>query len=394
MKLIIIVPDGMADRRYPELGYRSPVEFARTPALDEIVRRGHTGLAQTMYPGLPLGSLVGLFGILGYHPPSYFPLGRSVFEARVLGVPLSPADLVCRCNIIRVDDAGRIADFTAGQIGEDAARAYLQELRIPDELAIYHDLSYRNVLVHRACLIDDDRLELFEPHENVGGKVAELVPRYRGEVYEPYRRFLLESRRGDLMLWLWGASRDRTLPPSPYRIVTVTALSFLAGLTRAIGGTGIMPPGATGYLNSGLATKVHAALEQIDRADVCLIHCNAPDEESHVHNLPGKVQAIEDIDRLVIAPLIEYLDRSAEQQRLWVLPDHFTVGGSGRHLPDLVPYAVCGPGIGRDSGLCRFSEIEIAARAKDVPALESYQIFHRLLESAEIGLPRGAAAHG
>ena len=88
MKLVIIIPDGLSDIRYAELGYLSPVEYAHTPALDALVRRGQVGLTQTMYPGLPLGSLVGILGLLGYNPVDYFPLGRALFEAHTLGLTL------------------------------------------------------------------------------------------------------------------------------------------------------------------------------------------------------------------------------------------------------------------------------------------------------------------
>ncbi|MBK8616153.1 MAG: hypothetical protein IPN96_03375 [Anaerolineales bacterium] len=60
MKLVILIPDGMCDVQYEELGGLSPAEYARTPGMDEMVRRGSVGLMKTMHDGLPLGSLVGI----------------------------------------------------------------------------------------------------------------------------------------------------------------------------------------------------------------------------------------------------------------------------------------------------------------------------------------------
>src|SRR5512143_1278210 len=114
------------------------------------------------------------------------------------------------------------------------------------------------------------------------------------------------SRRDGLLLWPWGAGRMRAFPPVQFRLLTVTALSFLHGMTLALGGRSIIPPGATGYRGSDLAGKLSVALDNFDRFDVFLIQCNAPDEEAHVHSFGGKAHACQDIDRQVIAPLLSF----------------------------------------------------------------------------------------
>ncbi|MBI2954651.1 MAG: hypothetical protein HYY30_10080 [Chloroflexi bacterium] len=379
MRLLIVIADGMADWRYHELGGRSPVESAHTPGIDEIVRRGQVGLAQTMYDGLPLGTLVGILGVLGYRPSDHFPLERSIFEARALGVPLMPSDIVFRCNIVQVSDDDCLVDFTAGQIDDAAARRYLGALQLPAGLELIHDLSYRGVLIHRDCRLDERELLLHEPHEYVGSRIEEILPRYQGRVCESLVDVILRSRRDGLMLWPWGASRMNELPSVPYRLVAVSALSFLCGLVDSIGGKGIIPPGATSYRGSDLSAKLAAAKAHLLETDVCLIHCNAPDEEAHVRNLRGKVQAIEEIDRLVVAPFLRYLDRLDEPWRLWFLPDHYTVCSTGKHMPGLVPYALCGQGIVPDHRLRAYSEAAIAAASSSKTARESHQFVRCLL---------------
>ncbi|RIK55131.1 MAG: hypothetical protein DCC59_01870 [Chloroflexi bacterium] len=139
MKLIIVIPDGMCDIRYKELGDKSPAERANTPGMDEMLANGAIGLAKTMHDGLPLGSLVGIMGILGCYPPEYVPRGRSIFEAYALGIPMTPDDLVTRCNIVRVNGDDILEDFTAGQIGEEDAASYLRSVETPKEFALHHD---------------------------------------------------------------------------------------------------------------------------------------------------------------------------------------------------------------------------------------------------------------
>ncbi len=209
MKFIIVVPDGMPDHRYAELGNCSPAEYARTPGMDEIVRRGQVGLVKTMYDGLPLGSLVGILGILGYNPGDYFPLGRSIFEARAKGITLKHNDLCCRCNIVKVNHDNVLTDFTSGQISDDDANTYLKTVALSPQLEIHHDSSYRNILIYRDAPFVEESLALHEPHENVGNAIDSIMPQYDNRPFEPFIDLMRESRRDGLMLWPWGPGRLR-----------------------------------------------------------------------------------------------------------------------------------------------------------------------------------------
>ena len=378
MKLIIVVPDGMSDWRYPELDNRSPAEYAHTPGMDELVRRGRVGLVRTMYNGLPLGSLVGFLGILGFDPRQHFPLGRSVFEALALGLELGPADMAFRCNIVRVSDDDVLLDFTAGQISDAAAYQFLEGVRLPEALEIHHDLSYRNVLIYRDCPLSDEDIFLCEPHDNMGLPIQDLLPRYRNEVYRPFVEMMLESRRDGLMLWPWGAGRARAFPQVPYRLFTVTALRFLYGMGVAFGGQAVIPPGATGYTDSDLSAKYGALTAHIEEYDVGIVHCNAPDEEAHIHSVEGKVRAIEDIDRQIVSPLLRFLDACGKPYRLLLCPDHYTACDDGKHYKDPISYAVCGQGLEPDHRLSAYSEAVILDEAKTVE--ECYRLVTGLLE--------------
>ncbi len=381
MKLIIVVPDGMCDVQYPELGNRTPAECAYTPGMDSIVARGQIGLAQTMHAGLPLGSLVGLLGIYGYHPPDYFPLGRSIFEAVTLGLSIHPRDLVCRCNIVQISEDDRLIDFTAQQISDQDAHAYLQDLELPPGVELHHDLSYRNVLVYRDWPLQETDLLLHEPHENVGETLETIFPCYQGQPYAPFvdmmRRSTRKRSHGTWMLWPWGHGRTRAFPPMPFRSFTVTALSFLYGMAVSLGGKAVIPPGTTGYLDSDLSAKLQAVLQQLDEVDVCLIHCNAPDEEAHLHHLAGKVQALEAIDRQIVSPLLQTLDARGEPYRVLLIPDHYTVCQTGRHTSDPIPYAVAGHGIEPQHLLRAYSEPDILATRPE--AIQSHHLISRWL---------------
>src|SRR3990172_13365151 len=114
MKYLILQPDGVADTPLPDLGGRTPLEYAQTPNMDRLAACGLLGMTHTIPPGLPPGSDVGTLSVLGYDPRQYH-TGRSPIEAASMGVELGPEDVAFRCNLVTVesaDDGEVMADFT------------------------------------------------------------------------------------------------------------------------------------------------------------------------------------------------------------------------------------------------------------------------------------------
>ena len=60
MKYAIIIPDGACDEPLTELEGRTPLEAARTRAMDEIASNGRQGMVQTIPPGFEAGSDVAI----------------------------------------------------------------------------------------------------------------------------------------------------------------------------------------------------------------------------------------------------------------------------------------------------------------------------------------------
>ena len=48
MKYVIILGDGMADEPIEELGGKTPLEYAKTPVMDDLAGRSEVGLACTI----------------------------------------------------------------------------------------------------------------------------------------------------------------------------------------------------------------------------------------------------------------------------------------------------------------------------------------------------------
>ena len=68
MKYLIVIPDGAADAAQQSLGGKTPLQAARTPAMDALALRGRTGLTNHVPQGLPPGSEVACMSLMGYDP--------------------------------------------------------------------------------------------------------------------------------------------------------------------------------------------------------------------------------------------------------------------------------------------------------------------------------------
>jgi len=94
MRVILIILDGLADRCWPALDNKTPLEAAHTPNMDKLASIGQTGLLQPLGRGFAPASEIAHFVIFGY-PVEQYP-GRAVFETVGEGLPLSTDEVVYR----------------------------------------------------------------------------------------------------------------------------------------------------------------------------------------------------------------------------------------------------------------------------------------------------------
>src|SRR5690606_35044148 len=108
-------------------------------------------------------------------------------------------------------------------------------------------------------------------------------------------------------VWLWGLGCAPRLAPFSElhgkRGKMITAVDLLRGLAMLIGWETIEVPGATGYLDTDYAAKGRYAVEALDSTDIVCVHVEAPDEASHEGRVDAKIQALEEIDRHIVASL-------------------------------------------------------------------------------------------
>jgi 2,3-bisphosphoglycerate-independent phosphoglycerate mutase len=126
MKYAVLIGDGMADYPIEELGGKTILQAASTPAMDSIAARGKAGLARTVPEGFPPGSDVANMSIIGYDPAVYYS-GRAPLEAASMGVALAADDVAFRCNLVTIEN-GLVKDYSAGHISSDEAKTLIETL--------------------------------------------------------------------------------------------------------------------------------------------------------------------------------------------------------------------------------------------------------------------------
>ncbi|MGA9177912.1 MAG: phosphoglycerate mutase, partial [Desulfobacterales bacterium] len=97
MKVILVLLDGLGDRSYSALNYKTPLEAAHTPNLDRLAELGGNGLFHPATLGLCFPSETAHFLLFGYDLKK-FP-GRGLFEAVGEGVSFDNDDVLVLAHI-------------------------------------------------------------------------------------------------------------------------------------------------------------------------------------------------------------------------------------------------------------------------------------------------------
>lgn len=370
-KAIIFLADGMADEPLPELGGKTPLEAAHTPAMDSIARDGVNGTFLTLPEGLPTSSDVANMSVLGFYPERNYP-GRGPIEAVSQGIELGADDVAFRCNLVYVSDDGVLRDYSAGHIDNETAAVLMNDLQKQfgnSDVTFHSGVSYRNLLVlHGKCF--SDRIHYFKPDSSQDMPVSELKLSAADDSLEAAYTVEFLDRLGQLCtaflaahplnrdrkapanwIWPWSPGRRPRLEPfsvcySGRRGAVISAVDVIKGIGKSSGMEVVEVPGATGFLDTNYAGKVAAALESIKRVDLVYVHVEAIDECSHLGDLKLKMQAIEDFDSKIVAPILSAL--KGQGITFAVLPDHPVPIKLRKHTTTPVPLAIAGPGIEPD----------------------------------------------
>lgn len=399
-KYVILVGDGMGDLPIAELGGKTPLMAARTPAMDFVAGHGELCLLRTVPEGFAPGSDVANLSLLGYLPGECYS-GRAPLEAASLGVALAEDEIAFRCNLVtlRFASPGRVfmEDYSSGHISsEEAAEliAAVQEAAGTDRLRFHAGVSYRHLLVHKG---DPGLAATVPPHDHSGREVTEFWQRYQAVPHlaealakavacladHPVNRKRaarnLNQANG---IWLWGEGKAPAMPTirEQYGVegALISAVDLLRGIGVYAGLEIIRVDGATGYLDTNYAGKAAAALAALESKDLVFVHVEAPDETAHQGRLADKIRAIEDFDGKIVQPILDGLAQSGADFRLVVAMDHFTPIAIRTHSAQPVPVAIYDSRRPEQGSGLPYDE-ESGARAGEILA-DGRQFFRRILE--------------
>ena len=360
MKYIVLLGDGMSDRKLEELGGKTPLQVAKTPNMDFMARRGRLGLARTVPEGLPPGSDVANLSVFGYDPCTCY-TGRSPLEAASIGVELGPDDVAFRVNLVHLQPHGGkiyMQDYSAGHISNEEGKELVKALQHElgnEEFQFYPGVGYRHLMVWRG---GEDGMTVTPPHDITGQEIAEYLPRGEGAdrlIYlmnssqmvlynhPQYKKRAAENKLPANSVWFWGQGKAPKMESYRERFglsgAVISAVDLIKGIGVYAGLEIVTVEGATGYVNTNYRGKADAALEALDRVDYVYLHVEAPDEASHSGNLTDKITAIERFDELVVGPVLEGIKKFGEF-RILCMPDHPTPVKLMTHTAAPVPFII------------------------------------------------------
>lgn len=360
MKYIVVLADGMAGEPLKELGGKTTMEAARKPYMDSMAGVSELGMAYMVPQGMSPGSDTANLSVLGYDPKVYYS-GRSPLEALSIGVPMKSTDVSFRCNLVTVSEEQEeyqekvLIDHSSDEISTEDAKILLEDLNKGLKREGYHfyaGTSYRHLLIWE----NGQLVELTPPHDILGKTIGGYLPKDEVllEMMEKSYAILSQhpinkTRKANGLnpansAWFWGAGTRPALDSFEEKTglkgAMISAVDLLKGIAVGVGLTNILVPGANGGLDTNYEGKADAAVKALLREnyDFVYVHIEAPDEMGHQGSIQKKIKAIENIDGQIVGRIRERLDKSAEEYRMLVLPDHPTPIARRTHTMDPVPY--------------------------------------------------------
>ena len=360
MKYVVVLGDGMADEPIESLGGKTPLEYAKTPAMDFLSKKSEIGMVHTIPEGMAPGSDTANLAVMGYNPKKYY-TGRSPLEALSIGVDMKDTDIALRCNVVTVSEDDlpyeqkTIIDHSSSEISTEEAAQLIEAVKkeLGNEIyQFYVGTSYR----HLTIWDKGEVVELTPPHDILGKVIGEYLPKdaklreMMAKSYDILNNHPVNVERAKKGLnkansiWFWGAGTRPALDSFEEKTgkkgVMISAVDLLKGIAVGADMKNIIVEGADGTLHTNYKGKAMAAVDALikDGYDFAYIHVEAPDEMGHQGSIPNKIEAIESLDSKVIQVVYDELKKAGVDFRMLIMPDHPTPIACRTHTGNPVPY--------------------------------------------------------
>lgn len=388
MKHIIILGDGMADHAVKRLGGKTLLQYADTPYMDMLAKKGRCGRLITVPDGYSPGSEVANTAILGYNLDKVYE-GRGPLEAASIGYEMQPEDMAIRCNIITLSD-NIIKNHHGGHLttsdGDQLIQALNEQLS-DDRVRFITGIQYRHLLVikggnkHIVCSPPHDHPDqpwqpLLVKEEEGGEEAGRMTPKETADLLNeliiksqailsnhPINKKRIEEGRDQAnSIWPWSPGYRPSMQtieemyPSVKSGSVISAVDLIRGIGHYAGLKIVVVDGATGLYDTNYEGKVKAAIEALKNDDFVFLHVEASDEAGHDGDLALKLRTIENLDKRVVKPIYNEVKAWDEPVAIAVLPDHPTPVEIRTHVNEPVPFAIYYPGIEAD-GVHEYDEL-------------------------------------
>jgi 2,3-bisphosphoglycerate-independent phosphoglycerate mutase len=307
-KLALVVLDGLGDLATATQGYLTPLEAARTPNLDALVRSGCAqGRLTPVAPGITPGSGPGHLGLFGYDPLE-FEVGRGVIETLGLGIELKAGDVAARANFCTLNDKGLVTDRRAGRIATEICERLCRLLAAKikklgtTEVIIVPGKEHRFVVVFRGAGLEGPLTDTDPNREGLPiaeakpvdlknakqKKVAKLI----ADFYKAALPLLAKEKPANGFL-MRGIAHQPEIPTFEERYqlkaAALAVYPMYKGLSQLVGMTKIEGP-------TTIREQFERYVAEYDNYDYFFIHYKYTDKAGEDGDFAAKVKAIEEFD--------------------------------------------------------------------------------------------------
>ena len=371
---LLMILDGLGDECLQELGNRTPLQAAQTPAFDLLAKMGQCGLIDPLSNGKPANTTEGILGLLGYDP-LVNPVGRGVIEALGAGIALQKGDIALRGNLACLDQSNRVRDRRAGRIREGACELLrtLAQIQVSPEVEflIGAGTEHRFALVMRGeglC----EQISASDPGDgNPHGfrippatlnsadafakKTAEILDQFERQAHRILSKHPINLKRIRQALLPANAILTRDpgklvhLPPlslrnQPLQGMCIGGDKVMLGLAKLLRMEYHRTEQMTGNLDTDLSIKFEKARKCLNHYDLVVVHIKGCDIAAHDRHARKKLEFIEKIDQALAIFLQELFTKTGYLPiRVGITADHCTSSKKGYHINDPVPVIIYRP---------------------------------------------------
>ena len=377
MKGVFVIIDGVADEACSVLGDKTPLDFAKTPNLDEIAKKSKIDHCYTVKKGVAPESSTAIVSLFGYEP-NFVP--RGPLEAQGVGIKLKNGDLALRCNFGTIDNLTNLnlLDRRAGRTltTEEArilAKAINENVKLPFKFEFYVSIQHRGLLVIRGGFSDnitnaDPEYGGFgvskggekfvfseslddEDDSKLSSELINGFVRQSFQVLDKHPINVARVKKGlfpaNVILCRDAGSSSLRLKKLPGKWMGLGYMPLEIGIGESIGMSiykfkypKLKGIDVYGNLYDGLEDAVKYAKKMLwwykNKYDYFYIHFKETDIPGHDNKPLDKVKMIEMIDK----DFFSYLKKFIGNSKLIVTADHSTPCRKKMHSSDPVPVLI------------------------------------------------------